>query len=276
MWGVKPRYLTAILQVIAALLFAHESGASQAKTSISAAGEEGGLLTRIGEAPWSFRVIPFAWIPSEIDFQVKDGPINEHASLSTSDLLGVLEAAAEFQGEVRKGPIGGFISLIYLTLNGETGDRATIDVDDDVFLWNYGITFEVADWSLGAEPSSPNVRLEPFGGGRTLADSIRVNTVGRTRDVELNFTTPVVGLKTYWDLDEHWNLELAGDYGGFGVDDVRATWQVTGVAGYRFDAWGVPVNFLAGYRYLYINYKKDGVELDVDGHGPIVGLALEF
>ena len=60
------------------------------------------------------------------------------------------------------------------------------------------------------------------------------------------------------------------------VDGVNETWMVTGVVGYRFDIRGHPANVMAGYRTLFIDYEEDGAELDINAHGPIFGLAIDF
>jgi hypothetical protein len=248
----------------------------QAAASDVPSHEKRSIFERTLEEPWRFRVTPFGWAPSEVDFHVKDGQTDEHASLSLDDLASALKGAAEVRGEVRKGPFGAFVSMMAMELNADVGNRISIDVDDTVFLWDYGLTYEVGRWNLGDTPESPAVTVEPFAGGRTLRDSIRINVLGRTTNVELDFTTPVVGLKTFWDLDKNWNFILVGDYGGFDVDDVHETWQITAVVGYRFEMFGLPTNFMAGYRKLFIDYRKNGAELEIDVHGPIVGLAIDF
>jgi hypothetical protein len=87
----------------------------------------------------------------------------------------------------------------------------------------------------------------------------------------------VIGLRTFWDLTEHWNLRIDGDYGGFGVDDNHETWNLRGLIGYRFRGWGVGWNIQAGYRRMRLmDLRKDGVDLKVDVYGPIGLFAIEF
>ncbi len=50
---------------------------------------------------------------------------------------------------------------------------------------------------------------------------------------------PIIGLNTLWNLTEHWNFSLTGDYGGFGVDSNEQTWKVEAMVGYRWRGWGV-------------------------------------
>jgi hypothetical protein len=59
---------------------------------------------------------------------------------------------------------------------------------------------------------------------------------------DLKATSPIIGLRTFWDLDEHWNLSIEGDYGGFGMNDSYNSWQAVGLIGYRLPLWGAHWN----------------------------------
>ncbi len=131
-------------------------------------------------------------------------------------------------------------------------------------------------WKLGDAVNAPVVTIEPFVGGSTLHDSIRINTLSREDDVELDFTTPVAGVNAYVDFNQRWNFIFSANYGGFDVDDVHRTWAVVGTAGYRFNIGKKPANFLFGYKALEIDYRTDGADLDITAAGPIVGLSFDF
>jgi hypothetical protein len=93
---------------------------------------------------------------------------------------------------------------------------------------------------------------------------------------EISFIAPVVGLRTLWDLTDRLNLRIAGDYGGFDVDDLKQTYNAVGLVGWRFKPkQDLSINVFAGYRYLYVDYEKVA-ELEVSIQGPVVGLAFEF
>jgi len=50
-----------------------------------------------------------------------------------------------------------------------------------------------------------------------------------------------------------------------------------GLIGYRFRGWGVGWNIQVGYRYLRLmDLRKKGVELKIDGYGPLAVFAIEF
>ena len=165
--------------------------------------------------------------------------------------------------------------------------RHRVTVEEEAFILDFGASYEVGRWHLGApEEESRFLRLgdiaelvvEPFVGARWLIDEITIDLdPGPSFTPDITFIAPVIGVRTLWDLTEHWNARLAGDYGGFDVDHLKETYNVTGALGYRWKGWGVSWNVFAGYRYLYIHYKDSNVaELRVAIKGPFVGIGVEF
>jgi hypothetical protein len=90
--------------------------------------------------PWEFRVTPFGWAPTDINFHVKDGDVNEHLNISLDELANTMKGVAELRGEVRKGKIGSFVSFMYIELNGETGNRVWIS--REILLYGHPNVFE--------------------------------------------------------------------------------------------------------------------------------------
>jgi hypothetical protein len=90
--------------------------------------------------PWEFRVTPFGWAPTDINFHVKDGDVNEHLNISLDELANTMKGVAELRGEVRKGKIGSFVSFMYIELNGEKGNRVWIS--REILLYGHPNVFE--------------------------------------------------------------------------------------------------------------------------------------
>ena len=64
--------------------------------------------------------------------------------------------------------------------------------------------------------------------------------------------------------------------GGFDVDHLDETYNAMGLVGWRFKPTpNLNINVYAGYRFLYIDYKKIA-KIEVDIKGPFVGLAFEL
>ena len=90
---------------------------------------------------------------------------------------------------------------------------------------------------------------------------------------------PVLGLRAFLDIDEHWNLSFTGDGGGFGVDGMDVTWQAELLGGYRFrDLWSgrFDFNLLVGYKGVGIDHRGRSIEADLTFHGPVLKLGFEF
>ena len=82
----------------------------------------------------------------------------------------------------------------------------------------------------------------------------------------------MLGARYVWALTEKLNLMARGDI-GFGGSDF--TWNLAGL--FEFQPWK-HVSFLAGYRYMSVDYEDgagpDLFKYDVDMHGPLLGLNI--
>ena len=89
---------------------------------------------------------------------------------------------------------------------------------------------------------------------------------------------PILGLRGFLDIDEHWHMSFVGDGGGFGVDGVEKTWQAELLAGYRFRLKYTDLGVLIGYKGVGVDVERDtkDIEGDLIYHGPALKLALEF
>jgi hypothetical protein len=237
-----------------------------------------GLNAPTFDGPWRFFVAPYAWLPDKLRFHVDSGGQSGSVNLGLNDLWDALEGAAEIETEVRKGTFGAYFDFIWISLDfNKRAGPFSLKVDDRAVLMNYGASYELGRWKLGDGPRAPVVTVEPYAGGRSLVDHVKLDFQRFPGDtVKINFTAPVLGVRTLWDLTERWNLRISGDYGGFGIDHARATWQAFAGVGYRFHIRGIRTNFLVGYRALGINFKESGVRLKMVGRGPIAGLGFEF
>lgn len=125
--------------------------------------------------------------------------------------------------------------------------------------------------------SEPGGFIEPFVGGRLwyLETKVKLkdNTASSRKGSESEvWFDPIVGVRAQLNLGSHVFLAGYADVGGFGVG-ADLTWQVYGGAGYQFSSsWAA----FAGYRYLSVDYSKDGFVYDIDQHGPMLGVTYRF
>jgi hypothetical protein len=232
------------------------------------------------EGDWRFRLALNGWIPDSIPITVDAGNKSGSTTLDIGFLLDHLGYVIPLDGEVRKGTFGLYLHTLTFKIVGAT------DVGPGVIKWNdagslidVGVSYELGSWDLGEGAGAPVVTVEPFVGARLLYDPVNldVSQAGRSATIDFSNYVPDIGIRTFWDLTDHWNLRVEGDYGGFGVDDNQQTWQAVGLVGYRWPGWGLHWNLQVGYRAMRLfDLKRKGAQVTVDCRGPDVILAMEF
>jgi hypothetical protein len=231
------------------------------------------------EGDWRFRVSLSAFLPQDIPITVQTplGSETETLHLNTF-LLPALTYYIPIDAEIRKGPFGVFAHTIWYKLrDSQRIGRFRHEWDDHGWLIDTGISYEVGSWNLGEGPRAPTLTVEPFVAARILKDEVDVFVGDAKVSDGFNYTVPIVGLRTFWVLSEHWNLRIEGDYGGFGVDDNDETWQALGMIGYRWRGWGAGWNFQLGYRALRLfDLQRGDGDVQVDLKGPQVAISVEF
>jgi len=237
------------------------------------------------EGPWRFTVAGWGWLP-EIDLDVELGHQDVTLPIDLGTIIDDLQYGAMLDFEVRKGKFGAYATPIFVGLKDSEqvqGPLQThkVTVDDVAYLTDFGLSYEVGRWQLWDRSNwivpSLALTVEPFVGARWLIDDIKVKLKpGRTFTTDVDFIAPVLGLGTFWELTDRLKLRLEGDYGGFGVDDLKQTYNALGAVGWRFKSrQDHAIYVFAGYRYLYVHYEKVA-DLKVTIKGPLVGLAFEF
>ena len=92
------------------------------------------------------------------------------------------------------------------------------------------------------------------------------------REVTVSWVDPIIGLRGAYPLNDRFSVSGRADIGGFGVGS-ELTWQAYGGVNYAFtDAWYGTL----GYRYMSIDYEADRLTLDIDLHGPLIGVTYQF
>lgn len=241
-----------------------------------------GFMAPTLEGPWRTIVSLSLWAPSRVRIESDNGESKSTINKNLGWLLDVIDYEVPLEAEVRKGSFGVYAHLLAFKLD-DTIEEGHLKLDwvDQGYLLDTGVSYELGHWALGSGERAPTLTLEPFAGIRYLHDPVGVEVTvgpfGTKRTVDVSNTVPVVGLRAFVDLTEQWNLRFDGDYGGFGVDDNYETWNLRGLAGYRFRGWGVGWNIQAGYRSTRLmGLRKDAADLRIDIYGPIALISVEF
>jgi len=239
-----------------------------------------GLIAPTLAGPWRTRVALHGWLVNSLHVSIDTSGESDSTTKEIGWILGKLDWVLPIDVETRKGSFGAYVHTLAFSLDGEmrTGP-ADIEWNDEGFLMDLGLSYELARWTLGSGQRAPVVTLEPFVGARLFYDPVDIDLsrVGRSTTDDFSNYVPVLGLRTFWDLTEHWNVRIEGDYGGFGIDDNHQTWQALALVGYRWPGWGVDWNLQVGYRAMRIfDLRQSGVDIELDARGADVVLAVEF
>lgn len=257
-----------------------------------------GFLLAIGLAPssaqaqtaaaapgsgWTFDLTPYIWGVA-LSGNVEAGTLPRiDIDMSFSDILENLDGGLLAAFEARKGRWGLLFDAIYMKLEGSgtasrtgpgpIGSTATASAD-----------LEVAQTMLAAAVAYRAVEgrapLDVIGGLRyakieadaTIDGSFFAQAGTVARSAEKDWVDPYVGVRYLMPIADHWTLVSYLDIGGFGVGS-DFTWQALVGANVEFSK-----TFAAkfGYRYLGIDYDKDGFVFDMGISGLYLGLGIRF
>ena len=249
-------------------------GAGMAATAQTTAAQTGG---------WQFELTPYIWAAG-MKGDVQSGPLPKiSVDVGFSDVVDVLDFGLMGAFEARKGRWGMLFDAIYMKLSmGGTASRtgpgpigATATANAHLEMKQTLLAGAAAYRAV--EGRSP---VDLIGGLRyvKLQASADINasffaqtgTVSRSGDKD--WVDPYIGVRIQHPIADRWTLVGYGDIGGFGVGS-DFTWQA--IVGVNYD-FSKSVSGKLGYRYLAVDYDKDGFLYDMDSYGAYLGVGIRF
>lgn len=111
-------------------------------------------------------------------------------------------------------------------------------------------------------------------GGRIwwVRPKLTVPALGISKDPGVTFVDPLVAGRLNVALSPRWSVLIYGNVGGFGAGS-RFTGEAAGIVNARVAR---KVWISAGYRYLNVDYRKNGIRVDASLGGPLLGVTLTF
>lgn len=231
------------------------------------------------DGDWRWRVAINGWAPNVIQVDVDTALGSGSLDKGLGWVLEHLDYVFPIDVEVRKGSFGVFYHTLFFSLTGKTELIGPLELEwnDSGFLFDIGFSYELARLRLWDGARAPEITLEPIVGTRVIYDPVVVSILGQSTGADFTNASPIIGLRTFIDLTEHWNLEFEGDYGGFGVDDNHQTWQAVGLIGYRWAGWGVHWNLQVGYRAMrFFDLRRGRADVVFDGRGANIVIGVDF
>jgi hypothetical protein len=222
---------------------------------------------------WTFQFTPYLWAAG-LKGDVALGPLAPPVGidLSFGDIFDHLRMAFMGTFEARNGRFGLIADVAYLYLvadatgplgffNGQLKDKTAFGT----FAGAYRVYDQGGAWFdvvAGGRAWWIDAKLNITGPGPTSI------SVGRDK----SWIDPIIGLRARAHLTPQVFVQLDADVGGFGVAS-KSTWQVAGILGYQYSP---TTSFFGGYRYLAVDYNRNGFVWDVQLAGPVFGASFKF
>jgi len=232
---------------------------------------------------WTFEFTPYLW-GAGMSGEVGAGALpTMNVDMSFSDILDNLDAGLMGAFEARNGRWGLLFDAIYMKLAhsatasrtgpGPIGSTTTASAELEMTQTVYAAA--VAYRAI--EGRTP---LDVIGGARyakltvdaQIDGSFYAQTGTVAASAEKSWVDPYIGVRVQHPIAERWTLVGYADVGGFGVGS-DFTWQALAGVNYEFSK-SIAGKF--GYRYLYVDYDKDGFRYDMGNSGLYLGAGIRF
>jgi hypothetical protein len=223
---------------------------------------------------WTFQITAYLWAAGlEGDVRLGPNAPMTHVDASFGDILSDLRFAAMATVEVRYARLGVVADLMYLSLaTSVTGPRGFLNAQlkDKTLIATVSGAYRVVDagsWWLDLEAGARIWAMD-----MDLVFSVVPLGVSRNYSLSKSWADPIIGIRARAYLNEKFFVQGYADVGGFDVAS-KSTWQLAGIIGYQHSP---AVSFFAGYRYLAVDYNRNGFIWDVDMHGPMFGASFRL
>ena len=216
---------------------------------------------------WEFNVTPYVFLPR---LKGTIGVVGETAEVnaSFSDIFRNLDFAAMGTFEARKGNWSVLVDGMYMSLSGTKVTPSPFFSDIDVEVKEIVVTPQVGYRVVRTEHGS----IDLLAGVRIWHVNTHLTFQPRIRplvDVEgsRNWVDPIIGARGTRTLSPRTFVLGEFDAGGFGVGS-DFTGQVFGGVGFQLKP---RVALIGGYRYLRVDYVKEGFIFRTDLSGITLG-----
>ena len=211
---------------------------------------------------WQYSLRPYFYLSGlsgSISVESVTFPINS----SFSTLLDNVKIGGFVSITAEKGQWGVNADFQYINLYGESTEFQGTSLDLKNIIGELDLIFR--------PEMAPTLRF--LAGLRAYSVSQNILLAGRTiPEAKTTVLDPVLGAFGAWTLNENWNFELKGDFGGFGISSER-TYQLMGA--FRFEL-GENTSVPFGYRVLGYQIKSDSVRMNIQMAGTFLGLDYHF
>jgi hypothetical protein len=223
---------------------------------------------------WHFAVTPYLWFAgAHGTVGVLGHTTSVHAS--AGDLLSHLDIGLMGAADARYKRFVMFGDMMWLRISDDKaqpiGELGTVSADVRVgqFVWTSNFGYRVLDKQKIKTDASIGVRYWHLGQKLNLAGPSRSDTFNGSQD----WADIVIGGRVQVPIAEKWNINLIGDVGGWNAT-AKLDYQFAPLLAYQLKPkW----TLLAGYRYLFIDYRGDNSSINnLVSSGALMGVTYHI
>jgi len=212
-------------------------------------------VSPVSDNQWHIAVSPYLWFPG-VHGTVGAQGHDVAYSASPGDLLSNFRFGLMGVVEARRNRLLTAVDMMWIRLKDDKAqpfpnvgaDSATIKMTE--FLLTPQGGFRLIDGKMIKADALAGIRFWHFGENLTFSPG----TLGFDFSKSQNWVDPVVGGRIETALSPKVGITVAGDAGGWGTGS-KLEYQVVGLLGYKVKP---NITLHAGYRYLYVDYEKNG------------------
>jgi len=227
--------------------------------------------TGLTDGTWHLTVSPYLWFPG-VHGTVGSGGHSASIHASPGDLLSHFRFGLMGTTELRHKHLLLPVDMMWIRLADDKAlpfpgsGESSADVRVSQFVLTPKIGYRVVDRDV--------LKVDALAGFRYwhTGQNLQFNPSGTEFSGSLNWVDPLVGGRIQAALSAKVSVTVAGDVGGWGAGS-QLGYNVFGLLGYRIKpSWMLQ----AGYRYLYVNYRSEGVIFDVATSGILFGVNVNL
>jgi hypothetical protein len=227
-------------------------------------------LAQTPDDAWHLQVTPYVWMAGSAgDIRPGAQAPTLHSSTSFSEVLRRLEGAFFVHGTARRQRWVALGDVTYASLSDKGALQAGVNIE--------GRLRQTSISALGGYQvlhDHPTHSLDVLGGVRWwhMRASVSVPQLQRQIGNSASWVDPVLALRLRSQLAPRWSSLVYADVGGFGVG-ARSTWQLVATLNYQLQE---RLHLSVGYRHQAVDYRNNGMLLDVQQGGPLLGATWQF
>ena len=224
------------------------------------------------EDEWQFQLTPYIWF-SGLEGTVGARGLTREVDASFTDIIDEFNFGAMGAFEAKRNRLLLLTGMQYIKLTDNKATPGALFSDAEVEVKQLVFEPKVGYRALQGRAGHADV----FVGARIWHLSNELNLgagllPAASASASKNWVDPIFGTRLHLNLSPRLFVAGKADFGGFGAGS-DTTWQLLLVGGYNLSP---RYSLLTGYRYLSVNYRKDGFIYDVNMKGLVSGLAIRF